>query len=116
MKKIVFLGIIAALALSGCPLGSESNPKDVTVSEVKNQRNGIYVRLNGEIVDILVEKFYRFSDSTGSILVEIDNEVWARAGIKPASLTYPTRFEIVGEVDKEKGEDPMIEVESIKKL
>ena len=115
MRKIVF-GLIMVLVLAGCPLGSESNPKDVNVSQVNGLRDGTYVRISGEIKEMLIEGFYLFSDNTGSISVEVDRDVWARAQINTITLTLPARFEIVGEVDKDRGEQAIIEVERIKKL
>ena len=116
MKKFVFLSLLAVLVLPGCPTGTESKPKAATVSEARGMKDGSFVKISGAVTEVLIEKFYLFSDSTGSISLKIDNEVWARAGISPLTLILPANFEITGELDKEKGEEPIIEVESLKKL
>jgi len=120
MKKSVFIGIITILVLSGIALtgcNSESNPQDATISQAKGLRDGTYVRITGEIYQIFTERSFRFKDSTGDITVEIDTELWGRAGRKPpVEADLPLNIEIVGEVDKEKGADTIIEAEFIKIL
>jgi len=117
MKKIFFAGLIIVLGLSACDLmNGEFNPRNVSVSEAKNLRDGVYVRVTGDITRQLFHEWYVFTDNTGSITVEIENEVWARNGINPTTLVLPAAFEIVGEVDKERNQETIIEVERLRKL
>ena len=117
MKKTLFIGFIMILALFGCDLfNSEHNPKDTTVAGAKNQRDGTYVRISGQITSEITHEWYTFSDHTGAINIEIENEVWGRSGVNPNSLTFPLPVEIIGEVDKERAQQTTIEVESIKIL
>jgi len=120
MKKAIFAaGILAVFTLSGCDFDLddflEANPTNATVAQAKGLRDGSYVILTGVIDAHLFGEYYSFSDSTGSVNVEIENSVWARAGINPATLTFPVPFEILGEVDKEPG-GVTIEAERVKML
>jgi len=115
MKKMLFIiGLIMVLVMSGC--NSESNPKDETVSGAKDLRDGTYVRITGNIDAHLFKDWYTFSDSSGSITIQIEEELWARNGINPESLEFPVTVEIVGEVCKEKNQGTIIEVEILKIL
>ena len=116
MKKAFIVGFIVVLAFSGCETNSERNPQVSTVSQAKSLRDGTYVKITGTIDSSLFGEWYTFSDSSGSISVEIDNELWVRNGINPTSLVFPASFEIVGEVDKERQQETVIEVESLRKL
>lgn len=119
MKKTVLCFVLVVLALCSC--NSLDNPDSTSVAEAKNQRDGRYVQLTGTIERAISQnptnEWFEFSDSSGSILVEIEDDVWARAGIDWTALTFPdSTYEIVGEVEKERNQDATIEVERIKKL
>ena len=122
MKKILFIGVIMALALSGCEniIYNEWNPKDTDVIGARGSRDGTYVRISGTIENRLGgfnSEYYNFYDSTGTIVVEIDDDVWIRSiGVHPNSLQLPAPFEIVGEVDKDRGQNPMIDVDRLTRL
>ncbi|MCL2219934.1 MAG: NirD/YgiW/YdeI family stress tolerance protein [Chitinispirillia bacterium] len=118
MKKSLLIGLVVIFALSGCDglLNSEDDLRSVSVSGAKGLKDGVYVRISGSIDSFLLGEWYIFSDASGSIAVEIEDEVWVRAGVNPAGLEFPVRFEITGEVDKDRGQDAVIEVERIKKL
>ena len=118
MKKafICCFAVIVVLAFTGC--NSETNPDVVSVSQAKNLRDGTYVQMTGSIIGSLANEWYTFQDSSGIIQVEIESEVWVRAGINRTNLTFPNsfRYEIIGEVDKDRGQDTVIDVSSIKQL
>jgi len=117
MKKVVLCAVVVVVGLFSCGLtNSERNPKNVSVAEAQNLRDGTYVRIRGAIDSALFGEWYRFSDNTGSIIIEIEDEVWARNGINPFILQLPAPFEIVGEVDREHSQNPIIEVERLKRL
>ena len=117
MKKILLFDPVLLLASSGCNLfNSEQDPRDVSVSEAKKLGDGAYVRIIGAIEEYLFGEWYTLKDNTGTIIIEIESEEWKRSGINPASLTFPVRFEIIGEIDKEFSLKTVVEVESLKKL
>jgi uncharacterized protein (TIGR00156 family) len=82
----------------------------ITVAEAKNLRDDSPVILTGKIERFLGDEKYLFSDSTGTITIEIDNRLWN--GI---SVNQNDTVEISGEVDKDfRGVE--IEVNSIKRV
>ena len=117
-KGLFIISFFMVLSLTSCEdaFNSESNPRDATVSQAIGFRDGTYVRISGTIESSTFREWYIFSDHTGSISVEIENEVWARSGINPATLVLPAQFEIVGEVDKEHGQATIIEVGRLRRL
>ena len=128
MKKLIFTGIITALifALSGCDdlkwFNNEHNPENVSsISGAKNKRDGTYVRISGVIEGPVSEspqnEWYIFSDNRGdTIFIEIETETWIRNGIILSTLSFPAWFQITGEIDKERGQGTIIEVDRLKKL
>ena len=71
-------------------------PGLVTTEQAKSMRDDADVMMRGNIVQNLGGEEYLFRDATGTITVEIDNEVWAGQTIAPAD-----QVEIYGEIDKE---------------
>ena len=117
-KRLFIISFFMVLSLTGCEnvFNSERNPRDVTISQARNFRDGTYVRISGTIESSTFTKWYIFSDHTGSITVEIENEVWVRGGINSFNLVLPAQFEIIGEVEKERGQETVIEVERIRRF
>lgn len=109
MKKFYLLNLIFVLTLSSfgltftsCDDDAIKNPATVTVSHAKTLKDDAQVRLVGNIENGLGPEMYLFSDDTGSIAVEIDNDVWAVNLKDPTSLSFPIFYvEIVGEANKE---------------
>jgi uncharacterized protein (TIGR00156 family) len=82
----------------------------ITVVEAKNLRDDTPVVLRGKIERFLGDEKYLFSDTSGTITVEIDNRLWT--GL---SVSQNDTVEISGEVDKDfRGIE--IEVSDIKKI
>lgn len=79
-----------------------------TVKEALSARDDTMVTLRGNIISSLGDEKYMFKDSTGEIIVEIDDEDWY--GVK---VTPENTVEIYGEVDKEVFERTKIDVKSI---
>ncbi|MDR0953449.1 MAG: NirD/YgiW/YdeI family stress tolerance protein [Elusimicrobiota bacterium] len=67
-----------------------------TVADAKKLRDDTAVILIGKIEKSLGNEKYFFSDNTGSIIVEIDNEDWGGLTITPQDT-----IEIHGEIDKD---------------
>jgi uncharacterized protein (TIGR00156 family) len=67
-----------------------------TVSEAKKLRDNTPVALRGKIVRAVRKEKYEFSDDSGTIIVEIDREVW-----RGISVDENTPVEIRGHVDRE---------------
>ena len=79
-----------------------------TVAEAAKMTDDTPVVLVGNIEKKLGNELYQFSDKSGSIIIEIDNEDWNGLTVKPEDTV-----EISGEVDKELMKDVKIEVDSI---
>lgn len=68
--------------------------KTMTVQQALGMKDDSKVQLNGYVVKAVGDEKYQFRDSTGSITVEIDDELWQG---KPISAKTPVT--IIGEVD-----------------
>ena len=79
-----------------------------TVKEALAARDDTPVILRGHIINSLGDEKYTFKDSTGEVVIEIDDEDWH--GIK---VTPENTVEIYGEVDKEIFEQTTIDVKSV---
>ena len=66
------------------------------VRDVKKMRDDTNVVLVGKIEKSLGGEKYQFTDETGSIIVEIDEEKWMGVEVSPTDIV-----EIYGEVDKD---------------
>ncbi len=78
--------------------------KTQSVAEVKNLADDTYVTLEGRLIGYKKEgkrsDDYRFEDSTGEILVEIDDDLWQGQRVTPE-----TKVKILGEFDKSHKKD-----------
>ena len=75
---------------------SGPGPDMVTVKEALNMRDDARVTLKGSIVRSLGDEAYTFKDATGTIEVEIDNDVWRGLSVGPEDIVV-----ISGEIDKD---------------
>ncbi len=104
MKKLTIFTIIATLASTsaiaqfvdngGFKGPSEKSP--TTVIEAKKMKDETYVLMQGKIEKKIKNDKYTFTDKTGSMTVEIDNDVWKGTVVTPNDNT-----EITGEIDKD---------------
>ena len=105
MKKIV---LVSALVLASSSVfaaqitpqkGGFTGPSTVTVTTVEvalEAKDDTLVTLTGYIVAALGDEEYQFKDSTGVVIIEIDNRDWH--GIE---ATPETKLVINGEVDSD---------------
>ncbi|AWM81332.1 TIGR00156 family protein [Gammaproteobacteria bacterium ESL0073] len=83
-----------------------------TVKQAKTMRDDSYVTLRGKIVNHIKKDRFTFQDSTDSIVVEIDDDLWYGTTIGPNDTV-----EIIGEVDKDSPWGKVeIEVKNMKKI
>lgn len=86
----------------------------ITVSEAKKLPNETLVLLNGYVVQDLGDKEYIFRDSTGEIIIEVDDP---KVRQELLSIGKNDRIEIYGEIDIDSKKTKIeIEVESIRKI
>lgn len=74
----------------------DNNIKINTVTEAKQMRDDSFVVLEGRIEKQIKSEDYLFTDATGSIVVEIDDDDWKGVTVTPQDTVI-----ITGEVDKE---------------
>lgn len=68
----------------------------ITVEQAKNMNDDAFVILRGSIKQNVGDDIYVFTDGTGSINVEIDEDEWNGLNVGPEDVV-----EIRGEVDKD---------------
>ena len=97
MKKIVFT-VLCVLVLSFAAMAQYTGPTGTvtTVKEALNMPDHTPVILTGKIEKYLGDEMYRFSDETGTIDVEIDEDIW-----RYFSVSAEDTVVITGEVDKD---------------
>jgi len=97
MNKKLFL--ISALVMGASVMAQAQyiNPNQTitTVAQVSQFKDDTPVVLVGKIDNALGDEKYQFSDSTGTIVVEIDNDKWNHIQVTPDDTV-----QIRGEVDK----------------
>lgn len=69
-----------------------------TVAKAKHAYDDTYVTLRGNITNKIGKEKYTFKDSTGSIRVEIDDDVWRGLNVTPKM-----KVTIYGKVDHDDG-------------
>lgn len=82
----------------------------VTVSQVAQLSDEIGVTLTGQITKHLHSDHYEFKDRTGTISIEVDDDIWRKAGLKVGD-----HVRLVGEVDTHRYKPTDIEVIKIEK-
>lgn len=101
MKTMIKSVLIAAIAttvtlpaMANDVVNESAFARTVTVKQALTMRDDSNVQLKGYVVKSVGDEKYQFRDSTGSITVEIDDELWMG---RPISAKTPVT--IVGEVD-----------------
>lgn len=115
MKRTIALVALATLpvvaAAQSDPRGGFTGPDGrqppITVVEALALPDDSRVRLVGYIVRSLGDEEYEFSDETGTIVVEIDDDEWNGLEVTPND-----RVELAGEIDDE-GRNTGLDVESV---
>ena len=98
MKKALFATVCVAVLGFSVQSFAENMVRTVpttTVSEALLMEDNSPVALVGTITQNLGDEKYQFTDNTGTIVVEIDNEDWN--GITPSPNDM---VDITGEIDK----------------
>ena len=117
MKKlllsfVICVGFAGMASAQYVERGGFKDPATIvnTVSELKHMQDDSYVVLEGKIEKRLGKEEYLFSDASGSITVEIDDEKWI--GI---SANTKDKLELAGEI-KRKFNTVELDVDTIRKI
>ncbi|MBQ9271155.1 MAG: NirD/YgiW/YdeI family stress tolerance protein [Alphaproteobacteria bacterium] len=118
--KLKFLSILAAVsvmfgaisaATAGTMKSADSADKPVSqVSDVQNMADDATVYIQGYLVQNLGNEMYMFQDDSGTIAIEIDDDLLASNTVAPNALVW-----IVAEVNKD-GQVTSLEAEEIQFL
>ncbi|EOR03355.1 NirD/YgiW/YdeI family stress tolerance protein [Acinetobacter sp. ANC 3926] len=117
-KMLIGCGLMVLTGLSSSAwagkddhvLVQEAAKNVVTVSQVAKLADETGVTLTGQISKHLQSDHYEFKDSSGTISVEIDDDIWRQAGLKVGD-----HVRLVGEVDTHRYKPTDIEVIKIEK-
>ncbi len=91
----IFVNVSPIFAQFTGPGGSQTQTGEVTVASIKmNPIDDMDVVLQGSLLNKISHEKYSFSDGTGEITVEIDDEDFGGKQVDPN-----TRIEIHGDVD-----------------
>ncbi|MFD1801241.1 YgiW/YdeI family stress tolerance OB fold protein [Mixta tenebrionis] len=82
----------------------------VTVKEAKEMKDDSWVTVRGHIEKRLSDDDYLFRDKTGTLSVEIDDDVWKGQSVSPTD-----NVELQGELDKAFN-DAQLEVKQVRKI
>ena len=119
-KSIIVVSILAsAVVLSTTAFAGkddhviiqEAAKNVVNVQQVAKLKDETGVTLTGQITKHLKSDHYEFKDTTGSISLEIDDDIWRAADLKVGD-----HVRVVGEVDTHRYKPTDIEVVKIEKM
>ena len=118
-KAILTPTIIAGstLALANTPVNQQAvasqavnhtalNSEKVTVKQAMNLKDDSRVQLTGHIVKAIGDEKYQFRDSTGTITVDIDDDLW-----HGKALSATTVVTLLGEVDVDDKPTKRVEID-----
>lgn len=111
LTGLALLGSNAVLAKPDAALLKEATKNVVTVSKAKTLADESGVTLTGTIVKHIASDHFEFKDATGSIVIDIDDDLW-----KPLQLKAGDKVRVVGEVDTHKVKPTDIEVFQIERV
>ncbi|MFW1812137.1 NirD/YgiW/YdeI family stress tolerance protein [Acinetobacter ursingii] len=120
MKKFILTASIAAtVVLSSSAFAGkddhviiqEAAKNMVTVQQVAKIKDETGVTLTGQITKHIKSDHYEFKDRSGTISLEIDDDLWRAAGLKVGD-----HVRVVGEVDTHRYKPTDIEVVKIEKI
>ena len=107
MKKISMLAILALMPMCAAVAGTKNihtskmnsqNPTYWSVTEIMNLPDNSPVVLHGKITKNMGDEVYLFEDSTGTIMLEIDEEDW-----NGNTVTVDDVVTVYGNLDKNDG-------------
>lgn len=111
MKKIFIHTLLSLFSISNVfAAGFSGNADKLSVIEALKQPDDSYVIVEGNIVKRISSDKYLFKDSTGTMTVEIDNEIWGNIDVSEKDT-----LELSGEIER-KFNSIHLDVDTVKKL
>ncbi|MBK0065247.1 MULTISPECIES: NirD/YgiW/YdeI family stress tolerance protein [unclassified Acinetobacter] len=120
MKKLILsASVLATVVLSSHTFAGkddhviiqEAAKNIATVQQVAKMKDETGVTLTGQITKHIKSDHYEFKDRSGTISLEIDDDIWRAAGLKVGD-----HVRVVGEVDTHRYKPTDIEVVKIEKI
>lgn len=119
MQKTILLAITGIFLLSGSlafaksdtVLLKEAIKNVVTVAKAKTLKDETGVALTGTIVQHIAGDNFELKDSTGTIMIEVDDDLW-----KPMQLKVGDKVKVIGEVDTHRKKPTDIDVIQIERV
>ena len=113
-KQLAAMFVVLATALTLAACADYYGKRHAAVMSVQaildNPVDDMDVIVSGNITHKVADEKYRFSDGTGQINIEIDDDELPRGGLPSPE----TQVEIYGEVDYDKGKAPEIDAKSVR--
>lgn len=113
MKMMRNMVLVAALASTGyvsaqAPVNQSAlaPTKVTTVKQALTMKDDTQVMLKGQMVKSLGDEKYQFRDATGTMTVDIDDELWQGRAISPT-----TTVTLIGEVDVDRLPTKRVEID-----
>ena len=118
LKRFSSLTLIALLMLSPTAFAKsdrvllqEAAKNQVSVAKAKTLKDETGVTLTGKIVKHIAEDDFEFKDATGSIVLDIDDDLW-----QPMQLKAGDKVKVIGEVDTHRTKPTDIDVIRIERI
>lgn len=95
-KIMILIGFVGTVTLvtANDVVNKSALHKQVTVQQVMTLKDDTNVQLHGYVVKSIGDEKYEFKDRTGTITVDIDDELW-----QGKAISAKTPITIIGEVD-----------------
>ena len=96
MKAVLMAGLMAAasVTMADDTINTQALHKNVTVKQALSLKDDSKVQLKGYVVKAIGDEKYQFRDSTGTITVDIDDDLW-----NGKAVSAKTPVTLIGEVD-----------------
>ena len=96
MKAMLMAGLMAmaSITMANDSINTQALHQNVTVKQALSLKDDSKVQLKGYVVKSIGDEKYQFRDNTGTITVDIDDDLWKG---KPVSAKTPVT--LIGEID-----------------
>ena len=96
MKAMLMAGLMAAasITMANDSINTQALHHNVTVKQALSLKDDSKVQLKGYVVKAIGDEKYQFRDNTGTITVDIDDDLW-----NGKAVSAKTPVTLIGEVD-----------------
>lgn len=96
MKAVLMAGLMAtaSITMANDSINTQALHQSVTVKQALSLKDDSKVQLKGYVVKSIGDEKYQFRDNTGTITVDIDDDLW-----NGKAISAKTPVTLIGEVD-----------------